>query len=57
MNGFLDEFGDPLALLLETGNEVTGPILKKHDKAECEKHKKREPKERADETHVPRLTD
>ncbi len=57
MGGFLDEVRHPLGFFLETGDEVVHAVLKEHDKAESEKHKKREPEQSAEETHARRLTD
>jgi hypothetical protein len=41
---------------LETGHEVSRPILKKNDEAESEKHKEQKPEKIPDETHARRLT-
>jgi hypothetical protein len=57
LGGFLDEVRNPLGFFLETGDEVIQPILKEHDEAESEKHKKHEPEQSAEESHARRLAD
>ena len=56
VGGFLHEFRHALKFLLKAGGEVGRPVLKKDDKAECEKHKQHEPEQIPDDSHAPTLT-